>query len=105
MRPENAKFPVDSRDPKKSRVSVEAGVSEMWTRMQTSKFKVFRHLGDWFEEFRLYHRKDGLIVKELDDLMSATRYALMDLRYATVNNEHRRVIVTPVVVHDPEMGY
>ena len=36
----------------------------------------------WFEEFRLYHRKDGRVVKERDDLMSATRYAVMMLRHA-----------------------
>src|SRR5215475_2105605 len=23
------------------------------------RFKVFKHLNDWWEEFRLYHRKDG----------------------------------------------
>jgi hypothetical protein len=32
--------------------------------------------------FRLYHRKDGRVVKERDDLMSATRYAIMMLRDA-----------------------
>jgi len=24
---------------------------------------MFRELNDWFEEFRLYHRKDGRVVK------------------------------------------
>jgi hypothetical protein len=43
---------------------------------------VFRHLHDWWEEFRLYHRKDGRVVKEHDDLMAASRYALMSLRFA-----------------------
>lgn len=61
---------------------VEAGLMDMLDRMQTGRLKVFDHLNDWFEEFRLYHRKDGLVVKEHDDLMSATRYALMSLRYA-----------------------
>lgn len=61
---------------------VEAGVIEMLDRMRTGRFKVFRHLDDWFAEKRLYHRKDGQIVKERDDLMSATRYALMMKRFA-----------------------
>jgi Terminase RNaseH-like domain/Terminase large subunit, T4likevirus-type, N-terminal len=61
---------------------VEAGVADMLTRMETGRFKVFRHLNDWLSEFRLYHRKDGRIVKEMDDLISATRYAVMMLRYA-----------------------
>ena len=64
-------------------VSVEAGLMDMLTRMQTGRFKVFKHLNDWWEEFRLYHRKDGKVVKEGDDLMAATRYALMMLRFAS----------------------
>jgi phage terminase large subunit-like protein len=61
---------------------VEAGVMEMLDRMQTGRLKVFANLAEWFEEFRLYHRKDGKIVKEADDLLSATRYGIMMLRHA-----------------------
>ncbi|MDZ4253218.1 MAG: terminase family protein [Sulfuritalea sp.] len=61
---------------------VEAGITEMLDRMQTGRLKVFAHLNDWWEEFRMYHRKDGLIVKVGDDLMSATRYAVMMRRFA-----------------------
>ena len=46
------------------------------TRMQIGKQKFFKHLNDWFEEFRLYHRTDGKVVKEGDDLMAATRYGM-----------------------------
>ena len=70
-------------------VSVEAGLMDMLTRMQTGRFKVFKELNDWWEEFRLYHRKDGLVVKEGDDLMCATRYALMMLRYASTSKSYR----------------
>jgi phage terminase large subunit-like protein len=66
---------------------VEAGVMDMLDRMQTGRFKVFSHLGDWFEEFNLYHRKDGLIVKKGDDLISASRYAMMMRRFAIVQNK------------------
>lgn len=62
---------------------VEAGLSDMLTRMQTGRWKVFRTCGEWIEEFRLYHRKDGKIVKERDDVLSASRYALMMKRFAT----------------------
>lgn len=61
---------------------VEAGLFEMVDRMQTARLKVFAHLNDWFEEFELYHRKDGRVVKERDDLLSATRYGVMMLRHA-----------------------
>jgi hypothetical protein len=74
-------------------VSVEAGLMQMLTMMQTGRFKVMSHLNDWFEEFRLYHRKDGKVVKENDDLLAATRYAIMMLRYATcVADEERNLM-------------
>jgi hypothetical protein len=63
---------------------LEAGVAEMLDRMQTGRLKVFSTLNDWWEEFRMYHRKDGLIVKMRDDLMSATRYAMMMRRFGEV---------------------
>lgn len=63
---------------------VEAGIAMMLDRMESGRLKVFSHLGEWFEEYRLYHRKDGRIVKEQDDLLSATRYGLMMLRYASL---------------------
>ena len=61
---------------------VEAGVSEMLQMMQTGRWKVFSNCVEWIEEFRLYHRKDGKIVKERDDVLSASRYALMMKRFA-----------------------
>jgi phage terminase large subunit-like protein len=76
MLPEKATF-ADDRG-----YGLEAGVMEMLDRMQTGRLKVAAHLTEWWEEFRLYHRKDGLIVKEGDDLMSATRVGLMMLRHA-----------------------
>jgi phage terminase large subunit-like protein len=63
---------------------VEAGVTDMLDRMMTGRWKVFSHLNDWFEEFRMYHRKDGKIVKLMDDILSASRYALMMIRFAVV---------------------
>jgi len=66
---------------------VEAGLMDILDRMQTNRFKVFKHLLDWFSEFLLYHRKDGKVVKEFDDLMSATRYGIMMLRFARPLNE------------------
>lgn len=60
----------------------EAGISDMLERMQTRRWRVFAHLSEWFDEFRIYHRDKGLIVKERDDLMSASRIACMSLRHA-----------------------
>jgi hypothetical protein len=61
---------------------VEAGVIEMLARMRTGRLKVFASLTDWFDELRLYHRKNGVIMKQRDDRLSATRYALMMRRWA-----------------------
>jgi len=63
-----------------SRTSVEAGLIGMLDMMQTGRFKVFSHLNDWFEEYRIYHRKDGKVVKLMDDLLSATRYGYMTIK-------------------------
>ena len=61
---------------------------EMLNRMQTGRLKVAAHLSQWFEEFRMYHRKDGRIVKEYDDLLCATRYGLMMLKHARTMPDH-----------------
>jgi len=61
--------------------SIEVGIMDIFQKMEDEKFKVFSTLGDWFEEFRMYHRKDGKIIPLRDDLMSATRYAIMSLRF------------------------
>jgi phage terminase large subunit-like protein len=56
--------------------SVEAAVLDMLERMNDGRWKVFDGPCPlWMEEFRLYHRDDGKIVKEHDDLISASRYA------------------------------
>ncbi len=74
---------------------VEAGLMEMLDRMQTGRLKVAAHLNDWWEEFRLYHRENGKIVKVSDDLMSATRYGLMMLRFAKVQQSTQRFTQDP----------
>lgn len=71
--------------------SVEAGVMDMLDRMQTGRWKVFSTCGGWFDEFRLYHREDGLIVKERDDRISASRYGLMMLRHAITKPNKARL--------------
>ena len=77
MLPERAVFEDGSN-------SVEAGLMEMLDRMLTGRFKVFSSCGAFLEERRTYHRKDGKIVKERDDVISAARYAVMMKRFAKV---------------------
>lgn len=70
---------------------VEAGLMEMLARMRSGRLKVDETLSEWFEEFRLYHRKDGKVVKLQDDLISATRYAIMMVRFAQAEAEQIEV--------------
>jgi len=76
MLSERAQFPDDRGN------GVEAGLLEILDRMQTGRLRVAASLSQWWEEFRGYHRRDGRVVKERDDLLDATRYAIMALRYA-----------------------
>jgi hypothetical protein len=84
---------------------VEAGLMDMLERMETGRFKVFSTVTEWFEEFRLYHRKDGHVVKEFDDLISASRYALMMKRKAIVRPAEKAPAMSSWAPHDPTVGY
>jgi phage terminase large subunit-like protein len=86
MLAERAQFPPQP-DGKPGGNGLEAGISMMLTRFQARQLRVFSHLTEWFDELRLYHRKDGIIVKLDDDIISATRYGLMMLRYAKTLQE------------------
>ena len=83
MLPEHAQFPNDRGN------GLEAGIQEMLDRMKSGRWKVLRTCTGWLEEFRMYHRKDGKIVKKRDDLISASRYGLMCLRYARTEEVRR----------------
>lgn len=73
---EHAQFPDDRKN------GVEAAIQETLLRMQTRRLRVDSNLHDWFEEFRMWHYKDGKAVLEREDLMKATHYGLMMLRHA-----------------------
>ena len=70
---------------------VEAGLIEMLDRMQTGRWKVFSTCRAWLEERRLYHRRDGVVVKERDDALSASRYAFVTLERSDFENARRIV--------------
>lgn len=82
-------------------VSVEPGIAEIHNRMVQGKFRVAYHLSDWWDEYKLYHRERGAIVKKYDDIMDATRYAVMSLRYATYIRRENRFPATVGLNYDP----
>lgn len=78
MLPEKASFEDGS-------YGLEPGLQIMYNMMCQGKFKVFKGVCEpWLAEYRTYHRKNGLVVKEYDDLISASRYGLMMARFAAV---------------------
>lgn len=84
---------------------VEAGIMSILDRMQTGRLKIASHLEDWLAEYRLYHRKDGKVVKEHDDLMAATRYAVMMLRYAKPHEGQKPLTLHEHTPRDRAVGY
>jgi len=65
-------------------ITFENGIDEMLRRLAGGRLKVAEHLFDWFDEYQGYHREKGLVVKVDDDLLSATRQIVMDIRFAKV---------------------
>jgi phage terminase large subunit-like protein len=80
-------------------------IDKIRDRMRTGKFKVFSNLSEWFEEKRSYHTKEtndggSKIVARRDDILKATFYAVMMLRYAVTQGEitpQRSVASAPIV--------
>lgn len=67
---------------------VEVGIVEIRQRMLEGRFKVAKHLSEWFKEKDVYrYAEDGKPIKEKDDLLDATRYAIIMLRYAVSEND------------------
>jgi hypothetical protein len=58
-------------------VSLEGGIQEIDLRERCGKWKVSRSCISYLEERRLYHRKDGEVVRLRDDTLSAARYGYM----------------------------
>jgi len=78
MLPESAAIDPQRRGPQPREPIIEY----TYQRLTQGRLKVFRTLREWFREKNQYHRSEGQVVAENDDLISATHYALMELRSA-----------------------
>lgn len=85
MLPEHATFPDGG-------YSFEAGVTEMEERFASRRLQIARHLSEAFDEYTGYHRKDGLVVKIDDDILSAIRIGVMAIRKAKGFREFREYV-------------
>lgn len=70
--------------------SVEAGIQTVWQRLSSGRLKIFNHLKNLQQEFRIYRRdKNGKVVKENDHALDALRYVCMSgLDVAMVEPEY-----------------
>lgn len=78
---------------------VESGIYQVWERLSTGRFKVFKSCVNWLFEFRLYRRDEkGRIVKKNDHAMDEMRYM--------VTSGIERMILKPVPKpkEDPLIG-
>ena len=68
---------------------VEVGLIEVRQRMLDGRFKVSKYLSEWWKEKDIYrYGDDNKPIKEKDDLMDATRYLTIMLRYAISEEEN-----------------
>ncbi len=66
----------------KGGVSVETGLYETINRQRKGTYKVFKGQPEFMTEHRQYHRDEkGKVVKVVDDMLDAARYAYMMRRY------------------------
>ena len=71
---------------KKGGNSIEVGLMEIFQRLESERMFVFSTLDDFWQEYRMYHRKEQKVVPLHDDCMSAWRYAVQSLRFADVES-------------------
>jgi hypothetical protein len=80
-------------------VSVEAGVAMMLNRFHDNRLRIFSSCRRIMQEIRLYHRKDGLIVKQNDHLIDAARYAIMMVRMAKTGGKTHKITYDHIKVY------
>ena len=79
---------------------VEAALVEMHDRFSSDRLKIDEGLEEFWEEYRLYHRDKGKLVKLNDDFISAVRYAIMMKRFAKSKAEMNYVYEEPEFFSD-----
>jgi len=82
MLPEYAQHP-ENIDGTSGGNNVEESILKWKKRIEDGRFKIFAGLDDFEEEYSMFHRKDGKVVKLMDDIISAVRYAIMMIRFAS----------------------
>ncbi len=56
--------------------AVDAGIYDVWSRLEVGRLRIFSTLQGLLDEFRIYHRNErGQVVKDEDHYLDAWRYA------------------------------
>ncbi len=80
---------------------VEAGIYEMWQRLSTGRYKVFKSCQNWLTEYRLYRRDDkGRVVKGSDHAMDESRYFIM----SGLARAKTKPVPKPAIMHQHHGG-
>jgi len=86
--------------------ALEAGIYDVWTRLSTSRIKVFRTLMNWQAEYRLYRRDEkGNVVKEFDHLMDDMRYIVLSGRDVAIAHPVKKDHIPGKMAADPATAY
>lgn len=68
----------------------EPVILDLQRRANDGRFKALEACTEFFDEYRLYHRKDGQLTKRRDDVLKSLFYAMMMLRFAQTNINAQR---------------
>lgn len=74
---------------------VEAGLYQMWQRLSSGRYKVFKSCRNWISEYRLYRRDEkGAVVKGFDHAMDDSRYYVMSgMEFSKTKPQPKKVLV------------
>lgn len=95
-------IPASMSDEQAASPPLEPALMMMLQRMVNGTWKVFSTCRQWLGEFRMYHRKDGIVARnQSDHLMDASRYAMMMVRHAMTETEAQRQTSYVTEAYDP----
>lgn len=79
-------LPMHAQYPDERKNKLEDSIDDIRSRMASGKFKIFPHCTKLIGEIATYHRRNHKPVDIKDDLIAATRYAHMMLRFSRTTN-------------------
>ena len=67
---------------KDTQAVTEVTSRDIWERLRTGRFKVDKRMVEWLDEYDSFYRENSQVPMDNYPLMSATRHAISQLRYA-----------------------